>query len=204
MQFSTSEWPFPDEEGSHEGIQNLHVTNPSSDGPNQAVIVSVFGKIKSALDGEASSPNPSCSGWLKQGPTTIQALLTGNDPARPTNNFGHGIFNIATIAAFHYGTNPDRSSVGVPSNFSITVNDNGAFFNATDQKGHSFIIGKRSYPGNTLKAQATILIHELGHLLSDAGLGASGFQHDFGIPKAGKANDALVDQNCRPLIEGLQ
>jgi hypothetical protein len=56
----------------------------------------------------------------------------------------------------------------------------------------------------SLKAQATILIHELGHLLSDAHLGASGFQHDFGIPKAGKANDALVDQNCRPLIEGLQ
>ncbi len=55
-----------------------------------------------------------------------------------------------------------------------------------------------------LVAQPTILVHELAHVLSNAGAGASGFQEDFGIPKAGKANDALVDQNCRSLIEGLQ
>jgi hypothetical protein len=42
-------------------------------------------------------------------------------------------------------------------------------------------------------------IHELGHVMT-----ITGFQEDAGIPKAGKANDKLVDQNCRSLIEGLQ
>lgn len=58
--------------------------------------------------------------------------------------------------------------------------------------------------GGILKAQATILIYEIGHVLSDGSIGAVGFQHDFGIPKAGKSNDILVDRNCRSLIEGLQ
>ena len=60
-------------------------------------------------------------------------------------------------------------------------------------------VGTRDYPGGTLKAQATILIHELAHILS-----ATGFQNDAGIPKAGKANNKLVDKNCRNLIGGLQ
>jgi hypothetical protein len=62
-----------------------------------------------------------------------------------------------------------------------------------------FQVGKRSYAGNTLRAQATILLHETAHQIT-----VSGFQPDNGIPKAGKANDNLVDQNCRQLIEGLQ
>lgn len=182
----------------------MHVTNASSDGPNQALIVSVFGKIKTALDADASSAHPSCSSWLKAGSTTVETLLTGGDPANPVNNFGHGVFSIKSVSAFTFGRNPDGSPLGVPANFAITVNDNGAFFKATDDKGNAFSVGKRRYNGGTLKAQANILIHELGHVLSDAGAGASGFQHDFGILKAGEANNALVDQNCRLLIEGLQ
>lgn len=44
-----------------------------------------------------------------------------------------------------------------------------------------------------------ILIHELAHQIT-----VSGFQPDFGNPRAGKANDEAVDKNCRQLIEGLQ
>jgi len=79
------------------------------------------------------------------------------------------------------------------------VNDFSAFFEIKNVQGNSFYIGKRSYPGNTLRAQATILIHEVAHALP-----AANFQEDFGKPKAGKANDKLVDKYCRYLIEGLQ
>lgn len=163
----------------------------------------MFNKIKTALDADSSSQQPTCSAWLQGGGITgsaiIQTLLIGSDPAHPTNNFGHGVFNTTTIAAVTGIQNRDGSFIGVPNNFAITVNDIGAFFNAGDNDGHSYFVGKREYSGNTLRAQATILIHELAHVLS-----ASGFQADAGIPKAGKATDGLVDKNCRNLIEGLQ
>jgi len=196
VQFSASNWFAPDMSGTNQAVQNLYVTSPSSTGPNQALITSVFGKIKTALDADATSAHPTCSNWLQGGGLTgssvIQTLLSAN-------NFGHGVFSINSIAAFTYGTNPDKSPIGIPSNFAVTVNDNGSFFNAKDSSGRSFLVGKRNYSGSTLRAQATILIHETAHLVS-----ASGFQSDFGIPKAGKSNDALVDTNCRSLIEGLQ
>ena len=115
------------------------------------------------------------------------------------NTFGHGIFNNQNIAAVHGFKNLDGSPTGIPANFAITVNDLSAFFQDKDLRGNSFYIGKRHHPGNTLRAQATILIHELAHTLP-----APGFQGDFGKPKAGKANDKLVDKNCRYLIEGLK
>jgi hypothetical protein len=54
-----------------------------------------------------------------------------------------------------------------------------------------------------IKAQAFILIHELGHLFSESG-GANGFQWDAGNKDAGKSNDKLVEKNCGKLIGGLK
>jgi hypothetical protein len=59
-------------------------------------------------------------------------------------------------------------------------------------------------PAKARRFQFPYTNSQLHNVLSDAGIGASGFQHDFGIPKAGKSNDTLVDKNCRSLIEGLQ
>jgi hypothetical protein len=116
--------------------------------------------------------------------------------------FGHGSFDtlhINTSAITHTG-----GTTGIPAAGIITaVNDNGGFFNATTTNSQgqtlNFEAGPRAYSGGTLKAQAFILLHELGH-----GINIAGFQHDNGIPKAGKANDKMVDQNCRSLIEGIQ
>lgn len=52
---------------------------------------------------------------------------------------------------------------------------------------------------NTLRAQATIVVHEIAHEVQ-----LTGFEHDFNNPKAGLRNDQQVDANCRQLIEGLQ
>jgi hypothetical protein len=79
------------------------------------------------------------------------------------------------------------------------VNSNGAFFKAKDSTGALLSVGARGYTGGTLKAQAAILIHELGHILD-----AAGFTPDFGDAKAGKLNDNLVDKNCGKLIGGLK
>jgi len=78
----------------------------------------------------------------------------------------------------------------------------GAFFNASLGNA-TFTVGRLAYKGGTLKAQATILIHELGHLMSGFG-GAFLFQNDGGNKAAGRANDNLVDVECRGLIERLR
>ncbi len=139
VQFSTSGWTSPKQEGSNQSVQSIHVTNASSSGPNQTAIASVFGKILTAVN---ANPQSACSTWLQGNGTAaavlIQALLT-------ENNFGHGVFNIVNKEAFTFGTNPDKSPTGIPTNYAVTVNDNGAFFNS------SFSVGKRGYPGNGLE-----------------------------------------------------
>jgi hypothetical protein len=123
------------------------------------------------------------------------------------NNFGHATISVGgtvnyTIAAFSGLLNPDHKSIpGIQNNAVFTVNDLGAFFNQYQNGDPSkqFEIGKRKYVGNTLKAQASILVHETAHQIT-----VSGFQPDFSNPRAGKANDAAVDSNCRQMIEGLQ
>jgi hypothetical protein len=196
VQFSSSPLFEPSSSGTNQAAQNLGVGSASNTGPNQTAIINIFGKINKALIADATSQNPKCSNWLQGSGTTasqvIQALLDNN-------TFGHGVFTIQTYAAVHGFKNLDGSPTGIPANFAITVNDLGAYFEAMDVQGRSFQVGKRNYSGNTLRAQATILIHELAHTFP-----APGFQEDNGKPKAGKANDKLVDRNCRYIIEGLK
>jgi hypothetical protein len=196
IQSSATAWFSPDQSGTKQAASRLIVGSPSSSGPNQTAISTVFGKIKNALDADATSSNPKCSNWLQGGGTTGSILI---GVLLANNNFGHGVFSIQSIAAVHGIRNLDGSPTGIPGNFAITVNDLGAYFQTMNVQGNSFSIGKRHYPGNTLRAQATILIHEVAHALP-----APQFQDDNGKPKAGKANDKLVDNNCRYLIEGLQ
>ncbi len=199
VQFSTSAWFSKQQGGSNKAVQDVHVTNASSSGPNQTIISSVLGKIKSALDADAASAHPTCSAWLQNngitGSAFIQTLLD-------INTFGHGSFAETTAAFFLNGKalNPDGSPIGIPDSFAITVNDDGAFFKPNAKNGQPFVVGPREYAGATLRAQAAILIHETAHAV----IGPPGFLNDNGIPKAEKSNDKLVDQHCRNLIEGLK
>lgn len=201
IQFSTAAWPAPDMFGTDQAVQKINVTNFSQTGTNQTTIINTLQKIQTALPSYDS-----CNGWLQgagsfqglSGIQQIQNLLSGN-------YFGHGTVNRGTkpapdISAFSASLNPDGKPVpGLPENPApvFTVNDIGAFFNAADTQGRQFVVGTRDYAGNTVRAQLAILLHELAHQIT-----VSGFQNDFGIPKAGKANDKLVDTNCRALIEG--
>ena len=89
----------------------------------------------------------------------------------------------------------------LPASAAIGVNDAGAFFNAK-LGDKTFTVGRRAYTGGTLKAQAAILIHELGHKMNDVG-GAAGFQADASNKNAGRSNDKLVEQYCK-LIGGFK
>jgi RHS repeat-associated protein len=166
----------------------LHVTNFSSSGPQQDQITAVLNQINTALDANTSA-STKCADWLQGDGSTGSALIT----ALVTNNsYGHGDFSINTVAAFA-GSTINGQPVGVPVTAALTVNNNGAFFNS------GFKVGAKGYQGGTLQAQATILIHELAHIL-----GAAGFQADNGNPAAGRSNDNLVNQNCGKLIAGLK
>jgi hypothetical protein len=116
--------------------------------------------------------------------------------------YGHGTFNRGRTAAISGQQNKDGTPSGVPVGYIFTVNDKGSFFNA--KSGDStFTVDGRAYNVNTMKARAFILVHELGHQMSDM-QGAAGFQSDALNEKAGRATDKLVDTNCRKLIEDLK
>jgi hypothetical protein len=190
----------------------IWVPNPSQSNPNQNFITDVFSKILSALN--SGSDGGGCGTWLTGSSIPITQYLSYIfDP----QNYGHGTFtnyingNVDLhTAAFSGGRNSDDSLTNVPANYAFTVNDAASFFNSSYPDPNkpnitiNFYVGTKKYSGNTLKAQATILVHEFAHQSHDGGGGASGFQYDTGKPNAGRSNDQLVDQYCRKLIEGLR
>jgi hypothetical protein len=206
VQLSTSAYPEFGGVGANNAAQDISVTNFSNQTgtTNQTTITSVLQLILNALPSNAA-----CNNWLQgtgenqgvSGQVWIQGLLNGN-------LFGHGTVNQATgiaytIGAFTGTQNPDGTPIaGLPTSGVIfTVNDQGAYFNqyAGGNQNQPFGVGIRNYAGKSLRAQATILIHEVAHQLH-----VSNFQSDFGKPEAEKANNKAVDANCRQLIEGLQ
>lgn len=105
------------------------------------------------------------------------------------------------VAAFTETINndPNPTPTGVPAGIRITVNKNGAFFKMTNQFTQRLYPGENRFAGALLQAQATVLLHELGHIQ-----GAPGFQGDANSPDAGRANDKLVDQHCGKSIKDLR
>lgn len=197
VQLSSSVWFEPSDGGSNKAVQTLNVTNFLTTGANQTTILNVYQKILAALPSYTT-----CNSWA-QGSGEFQGTSGASFIQTMIQNtlFGHGSFD-----ALHLNTSAitgTGGTTGIPAGIITAVNDNGAFFNATTTNSQgqtlTFDVGPRAYTGGTLKAQAFILLHELGH-----GITVAGFQHDNGIPKAGKANDKMVDQNCRSLIEGIQ
>jgi len=201
IELSTSSWPGSDGVGAGGASPDLTVTNFLQTAPNQTTIANVMGEIITALPNNAQ-----CNNWLQAGGQSQGSGLQQMQLVLGANNFGHAvIYQYGAVdyadGAFSGQKNTDGTLVGVPTTAAFTVNDNGAFFNQY-QNGDTtkpFFVGKRNYPGGSLRAQATMLIHETAHQIT-----VNGFQHDFGNRKAEKANNKAVDSNCRKLIEGLQ
>ncbi len=181
----------------NEESSDITVSNFSQTGANQQTITNVLNDI---LQGLNSGKYAGCSTWLTgAAPYSISnyiTILTTN------NSYGHGPFSNNGTAAFVGTRNQDGTPTGIAASAAIAVNDAGAFFNAK-LADKTFTVGRRAYTGGTLKAQAAILVHELGHLMNAVG-GAASFQADAGNKQAGRANDQLVDQYCGKLIGGLK
>jgi hypothetical protein len=192
ISFANSDWFQPSQGGSNKAKEIINVKNFSTTGPNQQAIQDVIQKIITALP---LPGNATCSTWLQgQGDNAGTSGLQYLQGMIQFTAFGHGSFPLPTAAFTNLG-----GTTGVPNGISMTVNDDGAFFKDGDGHGTSYSIGPNEYPGGSLRAKAAIIIHEVGH-----GLTVQGFQPDHSLPKAGKANDNLVNQHCQTLIEGLQ
>jgi hypothetical protein len=62
---------------------------------------------------------------------------------------------------------------------------------------------KNQNAGNSVKAKATILLHELGHFLSLPDKEGNPFLHDNGDNAAETHNNQTVNDNCRQFIGAL-
>jgi hypothetical protein len=156
------------------GRPPLRVSNLHRSGSDIDAIKSRFAEIQQRLD-------PKCRAFLESGGGNVNGFvgdLLGNDL------LAAGSFR-SSVAAFT-GT----AGTDVPKGYAaMVVNDNGAFFNS------GFTVDQGKLPGKTPKAQAFILLHELGHAL-----GANGFQSDFNNSAAGQANDKLIEGNCQATL----
>ena len=178
----------------------LLVSNPSNAGANQTAITDTLTKIKAGL---AAPIGASCAAWYQ---TTGFSALDILNTFTPAQSYGYGDFNAPRndIAAFVGGVNHDtnRTPVGVPITWAFTVNKNNAFYLQNfvfNGRSWPSFVGPRNYRGPNLRARAFILLHELAHIMH-----VSMFLSDFGNASQGPLNDALVDKNCRTLIEGIQ
>jgi hypothetical protein len=207
VELSSSPFYGPDGNGNNSAKQNVSVAGFSQAGSNQNTITVVLQKIAAALPNNAT-----CNNWLQGASKNIgtSGLMEVQDLLQSPSPFGHGSVTIGTAIsyttwAFSGALNPDNTLIpGLPSGIAMTVNDVAGFFNVNTPNsppynGVGYELGPRHYPGNSLRAQAMTLVHEVAHQIT-----VSGFQDDFGNTKAGKANDKSVDTNCRQMIEGLQ
>jgi hypothetical protein len=145
--------------------------------------------------------NPSCNNWLQgagaskgtTGVTWIQALMAGN-------NYGYGTYTLGGKTNYSNAALTTQGIMfpGLPASPfpAFVVNSVGPFFSAAVRNGKIYTIGPNNYPGNTLRAQLAILIHETAHEID-----VDKFQPDFGNEAAREANDAYVNLHCRSLIE---
>jgi len=201
--------------GDRRALQYITVTGFSQTGPNQTTIAGLLREMLAALPLPTFPGSNSCNAWLQSGPDGANAnrdilnFLNANP-----SGWGHGVVNLNGSVYYQNGAvsslgtiNTNGTSTGVPSGVFTVVNDSGEFFNPNypifpPYKGTPHKVGIQNYPGNTSPAQATILLHELGHTLF-----LPKFENDFGAAidaeKAEKWNDGQVDSNCRQMIEAL-
>lgn len=209
VELSAASWYAPDGNGGNAAIQDISVPDFSQSVPNQTTIGGVMQKIINALPSYSV-----CNNWLQgagsgqgiSGQTQLQTVLQNNNFGHGTIHFGNGTTQLGNIDydidAFSGNKNQDGTTIyGVPLYSVFVVNDAAGFFNQFVGGGQSeaFSQGPRHYPGGSLRAQASILIHETAHQIT-----VSGFQPDANNKKAEKANQKAVDLNCRSLIEGIQ
>jgi hypothetical protein len=83
---------------------------------------------------------------------------------------------------------------GVPG-LAIAINNLGAFYESS-YNGVPLTTDRGRIPGGTPKAQAFILLHELGHFLGI-------LNHDVNNQAAVDTNDKNIDKNCAKAVKSF-
>jgi len=155
----------------------VYVGNMSKSGPNQDRIRTVTNWIIENVDQD-------CAQWLSGLGRELTSIL-----GDPTNEdsvlIGHGTFSANRIVNAVVGSDFNYVNSNMPPGIIVGINDDGAFFKSIS----GYNVG--GYTGGTSQAQAFIILHEMAHYLS-----AAGMVSDFGNSTAVAANDALVNQKC--------
>jgi hypothetical protein len=173
----------------------------STAAPNQTTISSDLGLIANAIANFSSCGANWLQGQYRQ---TVSSYINGllatptPNPPFPTLSayFGHGSFGKHRKCTGAFSGTDTEHVQGVPLGTVFTVNDDGAFFQATQADSCPVPVGPQQYAGDTLPAQIEILTHELAHQLS-----AKDFEDDLNDDPAEIHNEGLVDQKCGSMIE---
>ena len=133
--------------------------------------------------------------------STLQTFLDGDPATGTAPGWGHRIIQANGQVAYSIGAITPAPQ-GLPQGVVTVVNDVSGFFSASPN-GQALRWGIRLYPGNSTRARATMLLHELGHFLQLPDKNGRPFLDDNDEHAAGEHNDQTVDANCRQFIEAL-
>ena len=170
--------PDPSSTGGASPPPTLHVSNISKSGTN-------YNSVRDRLNQIVDTIDPDCLSFLESGGNKLSGYVSGM--------LSNGLLAVADfdkgIAAF----NGSRGTDMPEETAAIVVNSGSAFFDS------AYSADQGKIKGGTARAQAFILLHELGH-----GLGANDFVPDLDNKDAGRANDQMIEKNCDNTLKGLK
>ncbi|MGB6131718.1 MAG: RHS repeat-associated core domain-containing protein [Acidobacteriaceae bacterium] len=160
------------------------VANASTEGPQQDTINNRLKDLQQRLPKDKP-----CNDFLNSQGVNAQQFL--ND-AMKYNAIGH-----ADITENEDPFSDAAVSNGLVPGQVTTINNQGAFFHPTTTAGAPMTIGPRGFAGGSPRAQAAIMLHELGHLTHV-------LRPDAGNMKAVRANDKDINTHCAATINGTR
>jgi hypothetical protein len=170
--------------GSGGGNTTVNITNLSK---TNAKAVDVQNGLRWIGAWLAEGFDPDCNSWLTNNLGSIQTLL-GLTAGSSTMYVAVGNFSNNSVDAIAGVAGTDLA----PSTALLTVNANGAYFNA------GYTIAGTSYQSSTAMGDVLILLHELAHLTL-----AAGFVGNDNNTSDAASNNRLVLQHCTKTVQGL-
>lgn len=159
-----------------EVVDDMEFVGVSTSGPNQDLIRSMIGRLRTDID-------PDCQRWLESG--TFKDFGKYLDEVSPYIGHAESIRDLK---------NPEGVVNAVTGSgagrLAIVINDQGAFLSGKVDTNDGAI------RGGTDRARAFILLHEFSHSTD-----VPGVVPDRGNPAAGRANNRAVTENCERTLK---
>jgi uncharacterized protein YjdB len=217
---SRSGWSAPSQQHTEAAEPVITFRDIRQDGSQQTKIQAILQLAQSRLEADPGLPSPTCSTWFNTGGAGagfVTAAQYIGDFLLP-DHFAHAEFLEGGSPNAGEHTSAMVGSVNGLPNTRITFNRRGRFFQSHFSLGtynppRRQVIGARlspdgtetgGYTGGSQRAQLTIVLHELAHLLQSGSPSVTtvpGFSTDGGNATVSRANTDLLLTHCRALIE---